>query len=65
MFYFNTEDIIKAQNGDKEVFEKILKEKSTNKWTNDKNYDEWNGKNTITKTNKSNDETNEQIYVIK
>ena len=32
---------------------------------NDKSNDEWNGEDTITKTSKSNDETNEQIYVIK
>lgn len=33
MFYFNTEDIIKAQNGDKEVFEKILKENNGLIWS--------------------------------
>lgn len=33
MFYFNTEDIIKAQNGDKDVFEKILKENNGLIWS--------------------------------
>lgn len=33
MFYFNTEDIIKAQNGDKEVLEKILKENNGLIWS--------------------------------
>mgnify|MGYP003564952417 CR=1 FL=1 len=42
-----------------QYYEKIFKEKSTNKWANDKNNDEWYGKNTFSKTNKSNDETNE------
>lgn len=33
MFYFNTEDIIRAQNGDKDVFEKILKENNGLIWS--------------------------------
>lgn len=33
MFYFNTEDIIKAQNGDKDVFEKLLKENNGLIWS--------------------------------
>lgn len=33
MFYFNTEDIVKAQNGDKEVLEKILKENNGLIWS--------------------------------
>lgn len=33
MFYFNTEDIIKAQQGDKEILEKILKENNGLVWS--------------------------------
>ncbi len=33
MFYFNAEDIVKAQNGDKEVLEKILKENNGLIWS--------------------------------
>lgn len=33
MFYSNTEDIIKAQNGDKEIFEKILKDNNGLIWS--------------------------------
>ena len=33
------------------IYGKIFKEEPTNKWTNDKNYDESNGENTNSKTN--------------